>query len=110
MVGGEQQGPAARQVLAPDAPHAEVDEKERLQHRSDGPVEQRVDAALEDASAKRVDALAVYATVLDKACVDLRRGSHHQSLHRPRAPRYSRRGRRPGARNPRAICRTGGVG
>ena len=44
VVGGQQQRPAARQVLAADPLQAEVDEEERHEHAPQGPVDDRVDA------------------------------------------------------------------
>jgi hypothetical protein len=44
VVGGEQQRPLGRDVLAADAGQAEVDAEERLQHRADDPVDDGIDA------------------------------------------------------------------
>jgi hypothetical protein len=51
VVGGEQQWPAARDVLGADALQAQVQEKEGQQHRAHGPVDQRADAVLARAGA-----------------------------------------------------------
>ena len=45
MVRGEDDRPLLRDVLAPDAAHAEVQVEERLQDRADDPVDERVHAA-----------------------------------------------------------------
>ena len=59
VVGGQQQRAAARQVLAADALHAEVDEEERHEDRPERPVENGVHAAVEGALAKARKARAV---------------------------------------------------
>ena len=46
VVGGEDDRPVLRDVLAPDAREAEVEMEERLEDRADEPVDDRVDAAL----------------------------------------------------------------
>ena len=42
MVGGQQQRAAPREMLAPDALHAEIDEERGLQQRAHGPVQKRI--------------------------------------------------------------------
>jgi hypothetical protein len=76
VVGGQQQRPAAGEMLAADALEAEVDEKERNEERADGPVDDWVYPLLERALVKRLEldagrggmfALARW-KVIDNAC------------------------------------------